>query len=103
MPGSVRVADGQMIEVTFLLDGADRTVFSVDLLALPEPLATSETDQIHLAGVGGEVSSITVQTVIGFMRDDGQLITVRGSFGVFTLSESSEMSVLGRDVTNNST
>jgi hypothetical protein len=102
LPGSVRIADGQMIEVTFLLDaGADRTAFSADLLALLQPLAQSENEQIHLAGVGGEVSSITVQTVIGFMRQNGQLITVRGSFGVFTLSESSEMSVLGRDVTNN--
>jgi hypothetical protein len=102
MPGSVRIADGQMIEVTFLVDGgADRTVFSVDLLALLQPLATSETEQIHLAGVGGEAGSITVQTVVGFIRDDGRLITVRGAFGVFTDSESSEMSVLGRDVTNN--
>jgi hypothetical protein len=100
--GPVRIADGQMIEVTFLLDaGADRTVFSVDLLALLRPLATGENEQIHFAGVGGEVGSITVQTVIGFERDNGQLITVRGAFGVFTLSESSEMSVLGRDVTNN--
>ena len=101
MPGSVRIADGQMIEVTFLLDGgADRTVFSADLLALLQPLATSESE-IHLAGVGGEAGSITVQTLIGFMRDNGQLVTVRGAFGVFTVSESSEMSVLGRDVTNN--
>lgn len=100
--GLVRVADGQMIEVTFLLDGgADRTVLSVDLLASLQPLATSETEQIHLAGVGGEVGSITVQTVVGFIRDNGQLITVRGAFSVFTISESSEMSVLGRDVTNN--
>lgn len=102
MPGLVRAADGQMIEVTFLLDGgADRTVFSVDLLALLQPLATTETEQIHLAGVGGEADSITVQTAIGLIRDNGQLITVRGAFGVFTVSESSEMSVLGRDVTNN--
>lgn len=102
MPGLVRTADGQMMEVTFLLDGgADRTVFSVDLLALLQPLATVESEQIHLAGVGGEAGSITVQTVVGFMRDNGQLVTVRGAFGVFTVSESSEMSVLGRDVTNN--
>lgn len=54
MPGLVRAADGQMIDVMFLLGGgADRTVFSVDLLALLQPLATTETEQIHLAGVGG--------------------------------------------------
>ena len=102
MPGSVVVADGQMIEVTLLLDaGADRTIFSADLFSLLQPLARRETEQIHLAGVGGEVGSITVQTVVGFIRDNGQLITVRGAFSVFTISESSEMSVLGRDVTNN--
>ncbi|PYT02915.1 MAG: hypothetical protein DMF60_19945 [Acidobacteria bacterium] len=102
LPGLVRVADGQIIEVTFLLDGgADRTVFSVDLLSLLQPLVTSEDEQVHLAGVGGEVGSITVRTVVEFVRDSGQLMTVRGAFGVFIDSESSEMSVLGRDVTNN--
>ena len=100
--GLVRVDDGQMIEVAFLLDaGADRTVFNSRYLHRLQALVTSETEQIHLAGVGGEAGSITVQTVIGFIRDDGRLITVRGAFGVFTVSESSEMSVLGRDVTNN--
>jgi hypothetical protein len=39
--------------------------------------------------------------VIGFRRDDQSVVTVRGSFGVFTKGESADMSVLGRDVTNN--
>lgn len=102
VPGFVRAPDGKMIEVSFLLDaGADRTVFNSRFLYRLEPLATSETEQINLAGVGGRVSSITVETAVGFIRDSGQLVTVRGAFGVFTISESSEMSVLGRDVTNN--
>jgi hypothetical protein len=102
IPGFVRAPDRKMIEVIFLLDaGADRTVLSSRFLYTLQSLATTETEQIHLAGVGGEVDSITVHTVVGFMRDNGQLVTVRGAFGVFTLSESSEMSVLGRDVTNN--
>jgi len=100
--GLVRSADQQMVEVTFLLDaGADRTVFSADFLALLQPLESSTTEQIHLSGVGGMVGSITVGTVIGFIRDDGRVATVRGQFGVFTEGESAELSVLGRDVTNN--
>lgn len=100
--GLVRTADQEMVEVTFLLDaGADRTVFCAGFLALLQPLESSMPEQIHLAGVGGMVGSITVGTVIGFVRDDGRVAIVRGQFGVFTEGESAELSVLGRDVTNN--
>lgn len=102
LAGLVRTADGKMVEVPFLLDaGADRTVFSADFLDLLLPLQTSGADQIHLAGVGDRVSSVTVSTAIGFVRSDARIATVRGQFGVFTESESAELSVLGRDVTNN--
>lgn len=100
--GVVRTPDGQMVEVPFLLDaGADRTVFSADFLDLLVPFQNTEVDQIRLAGVGGRVSSITIETAIEFIRDDGRVVTVRGQFGVFTEGESAELSVLGRDVTNN--
>lgn len=100
--GPVRAADGQMVEVTFLLDaGADRTVFSARFLHRLQPLETAASEQIHLAGVGGQVGSITVETAVGFVRDDTRLVTVRGAFGVFTEGESADLSVLGRDVTNN--
>jgi hypothetical protein len=98
----VRLADGLWVEVTFLLDaGADRTVFSARFLYLLKPLAMSESAQSHLAGVGGTVASITIETAIGFVRDDGRPVRVRGAFHVFTENESSDLSVLGRDVTNN--
>jgi hypothetical protein len=100
--GLVRVPNEQLVEVPFLLDaGADRTVLSLDFLSLLAPLQSSEAEQIHLAGVGGRVSSITIDTAIGFTRDDGKVVTVRGPFAVFTEGESAELSVLGRDVTNN--
>lgn len=100
--GVVRIPDGKMVEVPFLLDaGADRTVFSARFLHWLQAMETVADDQIHLAGVGGLVNSITVEAVIGFIRDDGRTVTVRGFFGVFTEGESAEMSVLGRDVTNN--
>ncbi|HJZ70014.1 MAG TPA: hypothetical protein VKF81_17945 [Blastocatellia bacterium] len=100
--GLVKIGAGQLIEVTFLLDaGADRTVFSSGFLSELAPLKSSEAEQIYLAGVGGRVSSITVNTTIGFTKDDGNVVTVRGSFAVFTESDAAELSVLGRDVTNN--
>jgi len=102
VPGFVQAADGQLIEVPFLLDaGADRTVFSAQFLNRLQVLAVSRPERILLSGVGGQASSITVETVIGFKRDGGQVITVRGPFGVFLEYESADLSVLGRDVTNN--
>ncbi|HEY3135667.1 MAG TPA: hypothetical protein VGL29_06410 [Blastocatellia bacterium] len=73
--GLVKIGAGQLIEVTFLLDaGADRTVFSFGFLSELAPLKSSEAEQIYLAGVGGRVSSITVNTTIGFTRMMGTLL-----------------------------
>lgn len=92
--GMVRLVDGRWVEVTFLLDaGADRTVFSARYLHLLTPLAMSESAQGHLAGVGGAVDSITIETAIGFVRDDDRPVRVRGSFHVFAENESSDLSV----------
>jgi len=98
----VRVADGAWVEVLFLLDaGADRTVFSARFLHRLQPLEKVESESIRLAGVGGQVGSITIETAIRFAMDDGQRATVRGLFSVFTEVESADLSVLGRDVTDN--
>jgi hypothetical protein len=100
--GLVGAGDGQTVEVPFLLDaGADRTVFSVYFLELLSPLQNTSINQIRLAGVGGTVESMTVDTVIGLVRDDGRIVRIRGPFAMFTEGESAELSVLGRDVTNN--
>ncbi len=102
VPGLALLSDGQWLEVSFLLDaGADRTVFSARFLHRLRDLEPLGSDQVLLSGVGGTTNSITIETAIAFARDDGQLITVRGSFGVFTESESADLSVMGRDVTNN--
>ena len=98
----MRLADGQWVEVAFLLDaGADRTVLNARFLHLLRPLEVSESEPSHLAGVGGQVDTITIATVLGFKKDDGRPATVQGTFRVFTESESADLSVLGRDVTNN--
>lgn len=100
--GLVRAFDGHWAEVTFLLDGgADRTVFSASFIHLLQVSEDTATEKFELAGVGGRVSTIAVKTVIAFKKDDERMITVNGSFAVFTDIESADLSVLGRDVTNN--
>jgi hypothetical protein len=64
-------------------------------------LAAPSFEQTLLSGIGGSVGSFTVETVIGFRMDNQRVVTVRGSFGVFTEGESADLSVLGRDVSNN--
>ncbi|MDX6532208.1 MAG: hypothetical protein QOH41_4498 [Blastocatellia bacterium] len=102
--GLVRLANGEWLEVSFLLDaGADRTVFSAAFLGVLQPMTRSGGEEILISGVGGAADSSTIDTAIGFIRDDGQLVTVRGIFSVFAQAESADLSVLGRDVTNNFT
>jgi len=99
--GAVRLASDRWLEVDFLLDaGADRTVFSARFLHHLRHLSTKSTE-IILAGVGGGAESITIETSIGFVRDDGEIVTVRGTFAAFTKLESADLSILGRDVTDN--
>jgi len=86
--------------ITLLLDcGADRTVFDASLLSLLSPLASSQI--LELGGVGGNVDSQVIQTQLAFVRDDGNRVTVQGQFSVFIDIASSDVSVLGRDITNN--
>jgi hypothetical protein len=86
--------------ITMLLDcGADRTVFDASLLSLLTPLASSQN--LELAGVGGKADSKVIETRLAFVRDDGNRVTVQGQFSVFTDIASSDVSVLGRDITNN--
>jgi len=101
-PAIVHVADGRWVKVAFLLDaGADRTVFSSAFLDLLQPLEVVESEPMRLAGIGGQAASITVDTTIACIKDDGRPMTVRGTFRVFAESESADIPVLGRDVTNN--
>lgn len=83
-----------------LLDcGADRTVFDASLRSLLSPLASSQI--LEPGGAGGIVDSKVIQTRLAFVRDDGNRVTVQGQFSVFTDIASSDVSVLGRDITNN--
>ena len=100
--GAVQTAAGSWQSVTFLLDaGADRTVFDASFLPLLSPLILPAVQTPELGGVGGKVDCVFVQTRLAFARHDGKQVIVNGPFGVFTDSTSSDISVLGRDVTNN--
>lgn len=100
--GVVKISDDRIVDVPSLLDaGADRTVLSAEFLDLLAPFRGTEVERIQLAGVGGHVGSVIFDTFIGFTRDDGKVIIVHGPFRAFTDSESAELSVPGRDVTNN--
>jgi hypothetical protein len=93
-------SSGVWQNITMLLDcGADRTVFDASLRSLLSPLPSPQF--LELAGVGGNVDSQVIQTRLAFVRDDGNRVTVQGQFSVFTDIASSDVSVLGRDITNN--
>ena len=97
-----QTGDGSWQEVAFLLDsGADRTVLEARLLPALASLILPATQTPQLGGVGGLVECKFAQTRLAFTRDDGQRIVVKGPFSIFAAVESSDISVLGRDVTNN--
>jgi len=98
----VQTAEGTWQVAMLLLDaGADRTVFEARLLSVLQTLAVPGDEAPELGGVGGKAACIFARTRIGLVRDDGRLVSVQGLFGVFTAVSSSDVSVLGRDVTNN--
>jgi hypothetical protein len=99
---NVQTPDGRWKAVTFLLDaGADRTIIEEGLLFLLGPLVLPADESSKLSGIGGKTDFAFVQTILEFTRDDGKPSTVNGPFGIFTNPENSDLSVLGRDVTNN--
>jgi hypothetical protein len=98
----VQTPEGTWQAVMLLLDaGADRTVFEARLLTVLQTLAVPADEAPELGGVGGKAGCIFARTRLAFARDDGRLVNVKGLFGVFTDPGSSDVSVLGRDVTNN--
>lgn len=98
--GEVLSGVDSWIPVPFLLDtGADRTVLTAATLfrlALPS-LEPNET----IGGLGGVVDSITVETRIQFIRETGGPVSFRGRFAAVTDASVLDISVLGRDITDN--
>ena len=95
----VLASNGSWVKAPFLLDtGADRTVFSADILtALRLP---SLPTQDRLGGIGGEIASVNIETQIRLTRENNAKVILRGHYAGVTKISALEMSVLGRDVIN---
>jgi hypothetical protein len=95
----VLASDGSWSKAPFLIDtGADRTVFSTDILTalrLP-PVVTAD----HIGGVGGVVASVIVATQIRLTRENNGKVLFQGQYAGVTEVATLDMSVLGRDITN---
>jgi hypothetical protein len=97
--GEVEAADGSWVKAPFLLDtGADRTVFSANILAALGLQSFMPSQK--LAGAGGERSSVLVDTRIQFCTEDGNRVVFRAQYAAVTELEALDMSALGRDITN---
>jgi hypothetical protein len=97
--GEILAADGSWLKARFLVDsGADRTVFSADILDALNLQPTNSSDQ--LSGVGGMADSVVVETQIRLTHDEPGKAVFKGQFAGFTDPESLDMSVLGRDLIN---
>lgn len=53
---------------------------------------------MEIAGVGGTVRTVKLETKIRFTRDGGGKVLFRGQFSACPDAESLDMSVLGRDI-----
>jgi hypothetical protein len=97
--GEILAGDGSLVKAPFLVDsGADRTVFSADVMKalLLQPIDTPD----RLSGVGGMADSVVVETQIRLTHDDAGKAVFKGRFAGFTEPEALDMSVLGRDILN---
>lgn len=91
--------NGLNIDAAFLIDsGADRTVFSADLLNQIGGATSSPPTGVSLAGIGGTQDYVQVQATLNLPRTDGGPASVQGSFAAFTDSTATDFSILGRDV-----
>jgi Aspartyl protease len=97
----VQAAAGTLQRAVFLVDsGADRTVFSANLVRELGFATTPAEEGLALEGIGGECGFLVVKTVVELTRDDGGVVHMRGEFAAFTDSAASDPSILGRDILN---
>lgn len=99
MQAEIQARDGSWVKAPLLVDtGADRTVFSADVLqALHLQPVVAES---QLGGVGGVARAIIVETRIRLTHENHGKVMLRGQYAAITETAALDMSVLGRDVTN---
>jgi predicted aspartyl protease len=99
MRGDVLAGNGSWRAAEFLVDtGADRTVFSANVLEALALEATEAKEQI--GGVGGVVDAVVVTTQIRLTRENANTVVFRGEYTACSNQEALDMSVLGRDILN---
>ena len=99
MHAEIQATDGSWVKAPLLLDtGADRTVFSVDILRALH--FQSVVGEERLGGIGGAVSAVIVETRIRLTRENNGKIMFQGQYAAVIDMGALDMSVLGRDVTN---
>lgn len=97
--GEILAGDGSWVKALFLVDsGADRTVFSADVMEALQLQAIDSADR--LSGAGGVVDSVVVEAQIRLTHDRNGKAIFKGQFAGFTDLEALDMSVLGRDILN---
>jgi hypothetical protein len=102
LQASVHSADGTLFTDDFLIDtGADRTVFSAALFARLKLPYRNASPQSALSGVGGQVGSVLLTTVLELTHEGGGPVRVRGEFAAFTDPAATDLNILGRDVLDN--
>ena len=90
-----------LVSEDFLIDsGADVTVFSAALLGRLDLPVRQMPSGSALSGVGGVASGGVLSAAIELTSDDGRRFRVRGDFAAFTDPAASDLSILGRDVTD---
>jgi len=97
--GKVRAGDGSQVQAWFLVDtGTDRTVLSEELFRALN--IQPADDMSRLEGVGGPTASVTLDTAIEMLREDGTPVHFKGRFAAVTDPTALNMSVLGREIIN---
>ena len=95
--GEVRARDGWLRAPLLVDTGADRTVFTEDLLSLLG-LETQPAEE-RLGGLGGAADTVIVETEIRLARDVPGPAEFQGQYAAVTDPGALDMSVLGCDVT----
>jgi hypothetical protein len=97
IPCEIETEAGGWIVCPMLVDtGADRTVFSADILArLGRPFAPAP---VQLGGVGGAVETLRVWTRMRLTKEDGTKVFSNGYYSAFSNPAALDHPVLGRDV-----
>jgi hypothetical protein len=95
----VLAADSAFHVEVFLVDGgADRSVFSADLLRKLQFSPDHPDSGAALKGVGGDSPFVLVNTALEFTKEEGGSARVRGQYAAFTDPTATDLSILGRDV-----